>query len=58
MQKIKIILILTQYLSIQNLSTHAIRPKLYENYAFSQNFHTRELGEITVCHAVITVYCS
>ena len=27
MQKIKIILILTQYLSIQNLSTHAIRPE-------------------------------
>ena len=29
-----------------------IRPKLYGNRAFPQNFHTRKLGEITVFFAV------
>ena len=27
-------------------------PKLFRNFAFSQNFHTRELGEIAVFFAV------
>ena len=30
----------------------AIRPKLCGNCAFPQNFHTAELGEITVFYAV------
>ena len=29
----------------------AIHPKLYGNCAFPQNFHTRELDEITVTYA-------
>ena len=30
----------------------AIRPKLYRNFAFPQNFHTRKLGEISVFFTV------
>ena len=30
----------------------AIRPKLWGNCAFPQNFHTMKLGEITVFYAV------
>ena len=30
----------------------AIRPKLRRNCAFSQNFHTRKLGEISVIDAI------
>ena len=33
-------------------SLFAIRPKLCENCAFPQNFHTRKLGEITVFYAL------
>ena len=32
-----------------------IRSKLCGNYAFSQNFHTRKLGEITLFFAVVTI---
>ena len=31
----------------------AIRPKLYGNCAFPQNFHTMKLDEITVFYAVV-----
>ena len=33
----------------------ANHPKLYQNYAFPQNFHTRVLGEISVFYAVFLV---
>ena len=33
-----------------------IRPKLCGNCAFSQNFYTKKLGEITVFFAVLYVY--
>ena len=34
----------------------AIRPKLYGNCAFPQNFHTNILGEIKVFKAVMTLF--
>ena len=34
------------------MPTVEIRPKLSGNCAFSQNFHTRKSGEITVFYAV------
>ena len=33
-----------------------IRPKLCGNCAFPQNFHTRELGEISVFYAVMLLW--
>ena len=34
----------------------AIRPKLFVNCAFPQNFHTRKLGEILILYAVKTAF--
>ena len=36
------------------ISPNFLRPKLYGNCAFPQNFHTRKLGKITVFYAVIS----
>ena len=33
--------------------TYANQAKLYENYAFPQNFHTGKVGGITLFYAVI-----
>ena len=33
-------------------NVRAIRQKLWRNYTFPQNFHTRKLGEISVCFVV------
>ena len=50
---------MTLFLGVKILWKHTVsaefrvnRPKLCGNCAFSQNFHTRKLGKITMVHAV------
>ena len=44
-----------QHKTVGKYNFLAISSKLCGSYAFSQNFHTRKLGEITVFHAVLNI---